>query len=67
MARRRRRPRPTQAKTLTPVIARCPECGHLLWATESKHRTVTTLDAVTRLTLRIRRCPICPRQRHSLG
>jgi len=57
MARRCHRPRPTQAKTLTPVVARCPECGHLLWATESKHRTVTTLSAVTRLTLRIRRCP----------
>src|SRR3954451_7726235 len=57
MARRCRRPRPTQTKTLTPVVARCPECGHRLWATESKHRTITTLSAVTRLTLRIRRCP----------
>lgn len=57
MARRSRRPRPTQAKTLTPVATCCPECGHTLWATHRKHRTVTTLDAVTRLTLRIRRCP----------
>ena len=57
MARRRCRPRPTQAKTLTPVATRCPECGHLLWTTDSKHRTVTTLDAVTRLSLRLRRCP----------
>jgi hypothetical protein len=57
MARTRRRPRPTQAKTLTPVVARCPECGHPLWVTESKHRTITTLNAVTRFTLRIRRCP----------
>lgn len=57
MARRRRRPRPTLAKTLTPVITRCPECDHALWATHCKHRTVTTLDAVTRLTLRVRRCP----------
>jgi hypothetical protein len=57
MARTRRRPRPTQVKTLTPVVTRCPECGHLLWATESRHRTITTLNAVTRLTLRIRRCP----------
>src|SRR5512135_3653417 len=65
MARRRRRPRPTQAKTLTPVATRCPECGHALWATHSKYRTVTTLDAVTRLTLRVRRCPNpdCPRYR----
>src|SRR3954470_16706125 len=57
MARRLRRPRPTQAKTLTPVATHCPECGHALWATHSKYRTVTTLDAVTRLTLRVRRCP----------
>ena len=57
MARTRRRPRPTQSKTLTPVVTRCPECGHLRWATESKHRTITTLNAVTRLTLRLRRCP----------
>src|SRR5947209_6255434 len=63
MARNRRRPRPTQAKTLTPVATHCPECGHALWATHSKYRTVTTLDAVTRLTLRVRRCPNpdCPR------
>jgi len=57
MARRRCRPRPTQTKILTPVATRCLECGHLLWATDSKQRTVTTLDAVTRLTLRVRRCP----------
>jgi hypothetical protein len=65
MARNRRRPRPTQAKTLTPVATHCPECGHALWATHSKYRTVTTLDAVTRLTLRVRRCPNpdCPRYR----
>ena len=65
MARRCRRPRPTQAKTLTPVATRCPECGHALWATHSKYRTVTTLDAVIRLTLRVRRCPNpdCPRFR----
>src|SRR4051794_31482444 len=65
MARRSRRPRPTQVKTLTPVATHCPECGHALWATHSKYRTVTTLDAVTRLTLRVRRCPNpdCPRYR----
>ena len=65
MARNRRRPRPTQAKTLTPVATHCSECGHALWATHSKYRTVTTLDAVIRLTLRVRRCPNpdCPRYR----
>ena len=57
MPRTRCRPRPTQAKVLTPVATHCPECGHLLRTTRCKYRTVTTLDAVTRLTLRIRCCP----------
>ena len=72
MARTRRRPRPTQAKTLRPVATHCPECGHLLWTTHSRHRTVTTLETVTRLTLDVRRCPNpecslyhCPRRPES--
>src|SRR4051812_37830729 len=68
MPRTRCRPRPTQAKVLTPVATRCPECGHLLRTTRCKYRTVTTLDAVTRLTLRIRCCPNpdCPRFHHPI-
>jgi len=50
MARRRPRPRPTRVQTLTPVATRCPECQHPLWADYTNYRTVTTLDAVTRLT-----------------
>src|SRR5262245_22779743 len=63
MARTRRRPRPTHAQTLTPVTTHCPACGHRLWVDYTNYRTVTTLDAVTRLTLHIRRCPNpdCPR------
>ena len=63
MARTRSRPRPTRAQTLVPVTRHCPECQQLLWADYSNCRTVTTLDAVTRLTLHIRRCPNpdCPR------
>jgi Transposase, Mutator family len=57
MPRTHCRPRPTQAKVLTPVATHCPECGHRLRTTRCKYRTVTTLDAVTRLTLRIRCCP----------
>lgn len=57
MARTRHRPRPTQAQTLRPVATLCPECGHFLWAAYPNRRTVTTLDAVRRLTLRIRHCP----------
>jgi hypothetical protein len=55
--RTRSRPRPTCAQTLTPVTTHCPECGHPLWIDYDNFRTVTTLDAVLRLTLHIRRCP----------
>jgi hypothetical protein len=63
MARNRSRPTPTQAQTFKPVTTCCPECGHPLWAAYTNRRTVTTLDAVKRLTLHIRRCPNpdCPR------
>src|SRR3954454_16636252 len=57
MARTRRRPRPTQGQTLNPVTTNCPECGHHLRAAYTEYRTITTLDGVTRLTLRIRCCP----------
>jgi Transposase, Mutator family len=65
MARTRQRPRPTRAQTLTPITSHCPACGHRLWADYTNYRTVTTLDAVTRLRLHIRRCPnpACPRYR----
>lgn len=57
MPRTRCRPRPTHALTLAPTATHCLECGHLLWDDYSNYRTVTTLDGVKRLTLRIRRCP----------
>jgi Transposase, Mutator family len=57
MARTRSRPRPTRAQTLAPVATHCSNCGHKLWARYDNYRTVTTLDAVLRLTLHIRRCP----------
>src|SRR3954454_20550795 len=57
MPRTRDRPRPTRAQTLKPVATRCPECGHFLWAAYVNCRTITTLDAVKRLTLHVRRCP----------
>jgi hypothetical protein len=56
MARLRSRPPPTQAQTLKPVATHCPECGHHLRAAYSNCRTITTLDAVKRLTLQIRHC-----------
>lgn len=63
MPRTRCRPRPTHAQTLAPVARHCPACGHRLDFDYANYRTVTTLDAVMRLTLQIRRCPDpgCPR------
>jgi hypothetical protein len=57
MARNQPRPRPTYAHTLTPVLTHCAACGQRLRAAYTNFRTVTTLTAVTRLTLPIRRCP----------
>jgi hypothetical protein len=57
MARTHGRPHPTEAQTLKPVATHCPECGHRLWAAYPNRRTITTLDAVKRLTLCVRRCP----------
>ena len=63
MPRTRSRPRPTHAQTLKPVLTHCPECGGRLGFDYANYRTVTTLDAVTRQTLQVRRCsePGCPR------
>lgn len=63
MPRTRRRPRPSHAQTLKPITTHCPDCGHRLDFDYANYRTVTTLDAVTRLTLHIHRCPRpdCPR------
>jgi Transposase, Mutator family len=63
--RSRSRPRPTCAQTLTPVLANCPVCQHRFCADYANRRTVTTLDAVVRLTIQIRRChnPACSRYR----
>jgi hypothetical protein len=57
MSRTRSRPAPTHTLTLTPVATHCPACARPLWTDYANYRTVTTLDAVTRLTLHIRRCP----------
>jgi hypothetical protein len=61
--RRRPRPQPDRALTLTPVTLDCPECRQRLHADYHNFRTITTLDGVIRLTLTIRRCPdpACPR------
>jgi hypothetical protein len=55
--RRRPRPQPDRALTLTPVLLNCPECRHRTEARYNNYRTISTLDGVIRLTLTIRRCP----------
>jgi Transposase, Mutator family len=62
MARRTPRPRPTQAQTLTPVTVTCPHCQRPTRADYTNFRTVSRLDGVLRLALRVRRChtPDCP-------
>jgi hypothetical protein len=61
--RRRPRPQPDRALTLTPVLLDCPECRHRTVARYNNYRTISTLDGALRLTLTIRRCPNpdCPR------
>jgi hypothetical protein len=56
MARRTHRPAPTSAQTLEPSATRCSECQQPLWVAYHRHRVVTTLDGLIRLTVRIRRC-----------
>lgn len=63
MARIAARPRPAAERVLEPLSDRCPDCGHRTWADYENRRTVTTLNEVVRLRLKVRRChhARCPR------
>ena len=63
MARKAPRPTPTSEQTLQPLARDCPECGRPLRCDYDNRRTVTTLDHVLRLRLKVRRCHNrdCPR------
>lgn len=56
MARTTPRPAPMIAQTLAPMLRHCPGCGNSMWAAYHNYRTLTTLEAVLRLTLQIRCC-----------
>jgi hypothetical protein len=56
MARTTPRPTPTVTQTLLPMARHCPCCDTTMWAAYHNARTLTTLEAVLRLTLQIRRC-----------
>lgn len=63
MARRNPRPEPTSEQTLECLRRTCPSCGGPMWMDYENYRTVTTLTAVVRLKLKVRRCqnPACDR------
>ena len=67
MARRTKRPPVTRQVHLRPARDQCSACGGSLWAAYENYRTITTLDAVCRLTLTVVRChnSQCPRSRIS--
>ena len=56
MARTTPRPPPTHTQTLQTIVRQCPCCGEPMWAAYHNYRTITTLEAIMRLTLQIRRC-----------
>src|SRR6187455_1406575 len=63
MARTAPRPRPEREQVLETVHRACPACGGRLRYRYDNRHTVTTLDGLVRLHLRIRRCenPACVR------
>ena len=65
MARITSRPTPTTTQTLTPLLCQCATCDKPMWIAYHNYRTLTTLEAVVRLTLHIRRClnPECTQVR----
>lgn len=66
MARKQARPAATQQKTLDLLQSTCRACGSQVLVARHSHRTVTTLDGVYRLTLKVYQCPnpACPRFHH---
>jgi hypothetical protein len=56
MARRKPRSPASTSRVLEPLQNRCWVCGRPLWVAYHNRRTVTTLDGLIALTLKIRRC-----------
>ena len=63
MARKQARPEATQKVVLEPVQITCRACGSRMRMARHSQRTVTTLQGVTHLTLKVYRCrnTDCPR------
>ena len=56
MARKQARPNASRQVILEPFQVTCRECGSRMRMGHHSHRTVTTLQGVTRLTLKVYRC-----------
>lgn len=56
MARKGKRPKATREEIIECVQVACPVCGGAMWIDYENYRTVTTLDEVVRLRLKVRRC-----------
>jgi hypothetical protein len=56
MARKDRRPAATGERVLTPQWSQCTECGQPMRVAYHTQRTITTLQGIWHLTLRVRRC-----------
>ena len=56
MARKYRRPPATQQVVLESLQTTCRACGSRMRMGHHSHRTVTTLQGITRLTLKVYRC-----------
>ena len=63
MGRRKPRPDASTTRVLEPCQTHCWVCGQRLWVTYHNCRTLTTLEGVVQLRLKIRRCqtPDCER------
>lgn len=60
MAKKAKTAEPTITRDLAPERTHCPHCERPIRADYSNHRTIHTLEGVTRLNLTIRRCHHAP-------
>jgi hypothetical protein len=56
MARKQARPEASQTVVLEPVQLTCRACGNRMRMARHSQRTITTLQGVTHLTLKVYRC-----------
>lgn len=56
MARKAARGKADREEVLTTLRKNCPECGSRMWADYDNRRTVTTLNGLLALRLKVRRC-----------